>query len=163
MRRLESVRKRHYQQKAKNACVPARVRMVMSSYSEELGEKHSEEDLLQLLGTSEAGSVLENLSRLEQLGFRVEVVPSNLTEIRLYLTEMKKPVIAVVYTGYLPYLTAESLHAVVVVGVDEQKVVLNDPLLEDAPVVISVEEFQRAWYFWGNLIVILEPLDAAVG
>ena len=71
---------------------------------------------------------------------------------------IKKPVIAVVYTEYLPYLTTESLHAVVIVGIDEQHVYFNDPLLEQAPIVLSVEEFQRAWYFWGNVIIILEPL-----
>ena len=84
MRPLELVRKHHYQQKAKNACVPAAIRMVMSSYSEELGEQHTEEELLRLLGTSETGSMLEALNRLEELGFQAEAVPSDLTEIHLY-------------------------------------------------------------------------------
>ena len=159
MQPLELVQKKHYPQKAKNACVPAALRMVLSSFSPELGEKYSEENLLSFLGTAETGSVLENLYRLEELGFRVEVAPSNLTEIHLYLTSIKKPLIAVVYTEYLPYLAASSLHAVVIVGIDEQNVFLNAPLLDGAPIVISVEEFQRAWYFWGNVIIILEPLS----
>ena len=154
----ELVEKKHHPQKNKNACVPAALRMVMSSFSAELGEKYSEESLLSLLGTAESGSVLENLSRMEELGFRAEVASYNLMEIRLYLTSIKKPVIAVVYTEYLPYLTTGSLHAVVIVGVDEQHVYFNHPLLEQAPIVLSVEEFQGAWYFWGNVIIILEPL-----
>ena len=46
------IKKKHYRQKDKAACIPAAIRMVISHFDETLADALSEADLMQLLGTS---------------------------------------------------------------------------------------------------------------
>ena len=152
----ELIEKTHYPQESEYGCIPASIRMVFSAFEVALGERYSELDLIHLLGTSQRGSLWENLTRISQLGFQVEVVSSNLSELFAYLQAKKKPVIVVVYAQYIPYLNSDSLHAVVVVGLDSQNIYFNDPLRKECPMILSNDEFQRAWSVWGNLLIKIE-------
>ena len=150
------IEKTHYPQESEYGCIPASIRMVFSAFEKGLGERYTELSLINLLGTSQRGSLLENLMRISKLGFQVEVVSSNLSELLAYLQAEKKPVIVVVYAQYIPYLNSDSLHAVVVVRLDAQNIYFNDPLREEYPMILSHDEFQRAWSVWGNLLIKIE-------
>jgi ABC-type bacteriocin/lantibiotic exporter with double-glycine peptidase domain len=147
------IKKTHYRQQDKAACIPAAIRMVISHFDETLAESLSESDLMRLLGTGSTGSLLEHLPRLNQLGFEAISEESSLTELALFLHLFQTPVIAVLYAGYVEYLKSDSLHAVVIVGMDEEKVYLNDPLRETSPIVLSIDQFNRAWSFWDNTMI----------
>lgn len=51
------------------------------------------------------------------------------------------------------YWTVASFHAVVVIGLDDERVYVNDPYFTDAPKAISRDEFILAWseqdYWYG--------------
>ena len=56
-----------------------------------------------------------------------------------------QPCIVFVRTGDLPYWSYATSHAVVVVGIDDDNVYLNDPYFEKAPQRVSHDEFLLAW------------------
>lgn len=55
------------------------------------------------------------------------------------------PCIAFVKTGQLPYRGDNSDHAIVIVGMDEQRVYVNDPELDIAPLPVPLGNFDLAW------------------
>ncbi|HFQ93711.1 MAG TPA: hypothetical protein ENK32_06860, partial [Anaerolineae bacterium] len=63
-----------------------------------------------------------------------------------------EPVITAVFTGELPYTDEATNHAVVVVGLDEHYVYINDPAIIQAPVPVPKGDFDLArlerneWY-----------------
>ena len=67
------------------------------------------------------------------------------------------PPIALVFTGELPYWDISTAHAVVVVGIDDASVWVNDPGQRDHPIKIARGDFQLAWDEMGNRYAILEP------
>jgi uncharacterized protein YvpB len=58
-------------------------------------------------------------------------------------------------TAELPYWSASADHAVVVVGVDEEWVYLNDPYFEDAPQSVSHIAFRLAQLRFDNRCALL--------
>jgi uncharacterized protein YvpB len=66
------------------------------------------------------------------------------------------PVIALVRTLFLDYWQADLAHAVVVVGYDDQHLLLNDPALQDAPQRATPTGFLAAWgefdYLCGTIV-----------
>lgn len=150
----ELIKKKHYRQNDEVACIPACLRMVLSLYGVDISEEH----LIELLNTGITGSTLDNLEGLKQIHFEAIVEQSSLVELALYLQETNMPAIVVLYTGYLDYLAADSLHAVVVVGVDEENVYFNDPLRAEHPIILSIDRFHPAWEYWGQLLIKLRRI-----
>lgn len=103
-------------------------------------------------------SYFSKLVTLEsELGLIVEVAQGSdaLAVISHYLDE-GLPIIAYVNTGELTsYWNVTTFHAVVVVGIDEDRVYVNDPYFDDAPKAIQQAEFILAWLeqdFWYGVI-----------
>lgn len=65
--------------------------------------------------------------------------------------------VAFVKTGELPYWDEDCDHAVVVAGLDDEVVYLNDPAFPDAPVQVPRGDFDLAWLgrdeFFAALVV----------
>ena len=55
------------------------------------------------------------------------------------------PPIAFVATSELSYWNERAAHAVVVVGLDDDTIYLNDPAFAESPKRISIDEFLLAW------------------
>lgn len=57
------------------------------------------------------------------------------------------PAIIFLRTGDLPYWQHQTDHAVIVVGYDDeaQLIYLNDPYFDEAPIAVSVSDFELAW------------------
>ena len=55
------------------------------------------------------------------------------------------PVIVAVDTAALTYWTDDTAHAVVVVGFEQDFVLVNDPEFEQAPQSVPLDEFLLAW------------------
>jgi len=55
------------------------------------------------------------------------------------------PIIASVNTEPLPYWNLDTGHAVVVVGMDDRSIFLNDPDISDGPIQILIGDFDLAW------------------
>ncbi|MGB0387607.1 MAG: C39 family peptidase [Ardenticatenaceae bacterium] len=78
-----------------------------------------------------------------------------LADLRSALSEGVPP-IAMLDTGELPYWELATIHAVVLLAIDEKTVLLNDPDKEQAPIRVSLGDFELAWYEMGNLYALLK-------
>ena len=90
------------------------------------------------------GTPFRNLRFLEQLGVSVETGSGSLDVLRAALAR-DLPLIVAVDTRDLPYWHDSCWHAVVVVGLDEERAYINDPAFADAPQIVSMAWFELAW------------------
>ncbi|MCQ3977962.1 MAG: hypothetical protein DPW09_31430 [Anaerolineae bacterium] len=67
------------------------------------------------------------------------------------------PCLAFIKTGELPYWEENVDHAVVVVGLDDQYIYLNDPAFPTAPVQVDRKEFELAWLEWDEKYAVVSP------
>jgi ABC-type bacteriocin/lantibiotic exporter with double-glycine peptidase domain len=109
--------------------------------------------LRQLLGTTEAGTPFPRMDRLRARGWFVERGRGDIETLWTHLTR-GLPVIVAVRTDNLPHwLNRTDIadeekatdHAVVVVGLDNDTVYVNDPDFDQAPLGIALNEFLLAW------------------
>jgi ABC-type bacteriocin/lantibiotic exporter with double-glycine peptidase domain len=154
----------YYKQTTAGGCLPTSIAMVFSKYRKSNKDQVRVwmDELSAALGTDENdGTPLESLIgfSLEPWGFRHEVKESDLETVKRNL-QHGIPLICIIESQYLPYSTEERLHAVVLVGIDEQSVFLNDPLREgDEVIQFPLQTFHQAWGGWGNQMSIrVEPL-----
>jgi ABC-type bacteriocin/lantibiotic exporter with double-glycine peptidase domain len=113
------------------------------------------EDVNRLLGVDAIGTPFRRLQNLQALGLRINIDEGNLTKLQTYL-EDGLPSIAAVNTGQLPYWEDITNHAVVIIGIDEQYVYLNDPDTAESPQVVSLAEFELAWLEKDYLFAVIE-------
>lgn len=109
------------------------------------GKDHSETALASafrsapLLGTQAENAV----SGLEQLGYRALWFQNATLEKLLSLLAADWPVIIFVYAADLPHGLG-GIHALVVIGIEDEKVLCLDPELS-RDLSIEMAEFQRIW------------------
>ena len=118
----------HLKQSAESDCLPICAMMVLAS----LEVNTSYTRLTKLLGTRLFGTPSDNIQRLSQLGVNVTLTKLLPTEIYHYLRE-GSPVIAFVSTADFPHWDVDTDHTVVVIGMDEEMVYINDPYFSVAP------------------------------
>lgn len=130
----------HRTQSKEAGCLPACAEMVLASFGHSMDQK----DLARLLGTSWLGTPSSNIRRLTTLGYVVTYGETSLEEVATYLGQ-EIPVVAFVRTGDLPYWQTDTAHAVVVAGIDEYQVYVNDPCVAEAPQPVPKLAFLLAW------------------
>jgi len=114
--------------------------------------------LVTLLGiTPDLGAPASNITRLGS-SFNVHAIyaSSDLNTLAEYL-EQGIPCIAFVHTLQLSYWEESAWHAVVIVGMDETKIYLNDPFFDKAPQSVSHLEFYLAWDEMDNTFAVITP------
>jgi ABC-type bacteriocin/lantibiotic exporter with double-glycine peptidase domain len=113
------------------------------------------EQLTQQLQTRPYGTIFYNLRHLESLGLFTIIDEGSIEQLQNYLAQ-GLPVIAAVDTGQLTsYWQEQTDHAVVVVGLVEDRVYLNDPEFETAPQLVSRDEFELAWLEKGYRFAVI--------
>ena len=130
----------HQAQADEGECLAACAAMVLHY----IGFSISYEDLLRRLRVQWYGAAASNLLSLESLGIEVLFQHGTLAELSKYLAE-DSPVIVFVKTGDLPYWDQNLPHAMVVVGLGEVHVYVNDPAFTSAPIPIPRGDFELAW------------------
>jgi uncharacterized protein YvpB len=115
-------------------------------------------DLIARLGTTpDVGTPFPNLRRLTRYGFHVQIEAGTLAGL-YRLLQSGQPVVVAVQTGELPYWENEwSQHAVVVVGMTESTILLNDPAVQPAPIGVSLGDFDLAWLAQGEAFAVITP------
>lgn len=121
----------------------------------ELGFTVSYSELINLLGTKSFGTPFRNIKRLEQLGVSVTIDHLSLAEIDTYLLT-RLPVVACVHTADLGYWSKAVDHVVVVIGLDEKQVYVNDPGLSTGQQPIPRAEFELAQLHYDHLCAIIQ-------
>ncbi len=100
--------------------------------------------LVQLLGIRSYGAAFSNLHRLEELAVAVTIEKGSIARLRWAL-DHGLPIIVAVNTGPLTYWMDDTAHALVVVGIEQETILVNDPEFEQAPQAIPLDEFLLAW------------------
>jgi ABC-type bacteriocin/lantibiotic exporter with double-glycine peptidase domain len=143
----------HLQQPRDGDCLPACAYMVLAYIDKRIYYWR----LRWLLGTQSFGTPFFHLRRLERLGITVEgQARGTLILLHQHLLQ-NRPCIVSVQTENLPYWPHNTLHAVVVVGIDDRSVYLNDPEFPEAPIAVPVGDFDLAWLAEDERYAILIP------
>lgn len=130
----------HWKQRQQADCLAACAAMILSY----LGQTIEYDQLLRLLVIGPIGAPSSNTQRLGALNVIVTYERGSVADLETHL-EHDTPCIVFVQTSELPYWSTDTGHAVVVVGMDEDTVYLNDPALGEAPQTVSRGDFQLAW------------------
>jgi len=143
----------HHRQKSEAGCLPACVAMVLAYWQ----DPHSQEAISRSLGTDpHVGTPASRVLRLRSRSLSVFYGQASPIEIRQWL-EARVPVIALVHTLELPYWSQACAHAVVVIGVDEGSVWVNDPARVQAPVRVPMGDFILACGAMDNYVAVIRP------
>lgn len=130
----------HIRQRHSADCLAACAAMAL----EFVGVNVAYEQLLQLLKVKSFGTAGQNLKYLTPLGVAVIYREGSVNELKQHL-QNGSPCITLVRTGELLYWTYTTDHAVLVVGFDENNILVNDPMFTKGPIAIPVAEFELAW------------------
>lgn len=131
----------HQKQRQQADCLAACTAMVLR-YLEVPCEYDELIRLLEIQAHGTAFSKVRNLAT--SFGLHVDVQEGDLDALRLCLDLALPPLVAV-NTDDLSYWKSAVDHAVVVIGMDDTMIALNDPAFNTAPQVISLVEFSVAW------------------
>lgn len=145
----------HIQQRRTGECLAACALMICSYLHITVDYQR----LVRLLEIQQdIGTSFSKIHNLEKLHLTV-VYQKGGTLVQLYsLLTAGWPVIISLQTKELPYWQGiASLHAVVLVGMDEEHVYLNDPEWPDAPIQVSIGDFDLAWLARGERFALLAP------
>jgi uncharacterized protein YvpB len=103
------------------------------------------ERLIELLNiTPDLGAPASNIKRLEALNVSVTYGAGTIKELTAHVRQ-GTPCIAFVDTTHLGYWDEIARHAVIVIGLDEGQVYLDDPYFDTCPQSVSRLEFELAW------------------
>lgn len=142
----------HFQQTTDGSCLEACACMVLAY----LQHPAVESRIAQLFGGDELGTPSSRVVRLQQWGFRVTYGSTNLQQLQAWLAQGIPP-IAFVNTQFLDYWAENTPHAVVIVGIDEEHVYLNDPAFELVPQIASLDGFLAAWIERDEVTAVIVP------
>lgn len=143
----------HFQQERDYSCLPACVRMVLAFY----GEQHSEEELRRILKTRVTGTSPANLMlNLPGIGYSARVFDSSYAFLQSCISD-DMPCIVHLWTPSLPHWHDAAIHAVVVTGIEDDVVLINDPVLSTPATPVLVEDFLEAWTATDHTLVLVLP------
>ena len=148
------IRKKHYKQERTYSCVPACVRMVL----EYIGEQTTEEFLRRFLKTKYYGTNLLNIRYLSEIGFRATITYGSIEELKDLIKERKLPIVRLV-TRDLDFYDFDGYHAVIIVGINQEFVIANDPYFETEVIEIPIHDFTFAWAECDYLAIIIEKKE----
>jgi ABC-type bacteriocin/lantibiotic exporter with double-glycine peptidase domain len=121
------------------------------------GHNCSEDELRQVMGTGPHGTAARALLRVAALGFDVQLRFSSLGGLETALRAGTPPIVFV-NTGSLDYWSFDCAHVLVVVGMDVDRVMVNDPMLDSGPQSTSLAGFHQAWAANKCLAAFIRPL-----
>ncbi|MCL4267820.1 MAG: C39 family peptidase [Anaerolineae bacterium] len=130
----------HQQQKHQSDCLAACAAMLLSYLQIPISYKK----LMQLLKVDAIGTPFRNLQNLGALGLSILIAEGDFAAVQAHLAA-GLPVITAVDTRQLSYWQEETDHAVVIIGLDDTAVSLNDPNSPDAPKIVTRAEFELSW------------------
>ena len=106
------------------------------------------------LGATEIGTPARNVNRLESHGFAVIYQEGSLQFLSEAL-DHGVPCILFLRTGDLSYWSVDTAHALVLVGIEEDRAYVHDPLFPDAPLVVPVDALMLAWSMFDYAVATL--------
>ena len=130
----------HLKQTQQADCLAACAAMVLTYLDQPADYRR----LLTLLGIGFNGAPRRNIVRLSRWGVDVLYREANFS-LLVDALRQGDPVIAFVDTGELSYWTEATNHALVVVGIEGDFVLVNDPAIDEPAQAVASDEFELAW------------------
>jgi ABC-type bacteriocin/lantibiotic exporter with double-glycine peptidase domain len=131
----------HIQQRQDGECLAACAAMLLTF----IGQPIEYERLVKLLAIEPGlGTPSSRIRNLTRWGVTVEYRQGNIRALQQHLAR-GQPCIAFVRTSELPYWPRTTEHAVVIIGLDDSTIYLNDPAFVLAPIQVSHGDFDLAW------------------
>jgi hypothetical protein len=124
--------------------------MVLAAF----GDKRTEAELANLLGSYEFGTPANRITRLKKLGYRVKYESFTLDELHEHLKQGSY-LIVFVSANFLPWADFDGFHALVLSNITPTGVMLLDPALDSGPTQLSTEGFLLAWEEFDNIAAII--------
>ncbi len=141
----------HQRQRHRSDCLAACAAMVLNY----LGRPVRYSQLMRLLTvTPDLGAPASNIKRLSSLNVSIKYGPGTMDDLVEHVAQ-GVPCITFVHTVHLSYWSEAVRHAVIVVGMDEQQVYLNDPFFDTTPQSVSRLEFELAWDEMDNTCAVI--------
>ena|SRR5688572_27008872 len=143
----------HIVQRQRGECLAACAQMALRymGYPVDYGR------LLKLLRIkSGMGTLASNIRHLETLKLNIIFQQGSFDQLQDHL-QQNHPCITFIYTGELSYWLEGVNHAVVVVGLDDQNIYVNDPAFPTGPLEVNRGEFDLAWLEWDEQYAVLMP------
>jgi ABC-type bacteriocin/lantibiotic exporter with double-glycine peptidase domain len=131
----------HIPQENEAGCLAACSQMVLRF----LGIRKSQRNLNRLFQLTSFGVPFSRLTRLERFGVVVSIETFGHEHELIHAIDQQIASIVFLRTNHLPYWQADTQHAIVVVGYDENNFLVNDPAFEQAPQRVSMSSFLLAW------------------
>lgn len=153
------LRKRHFKQELQASCVAAAARMLLD-YHGIFGV--SEAELRRILKTKAHGTHLFNLLFLKdekRWNLDVEISEGSLDTLFAAISLHKIPVITFVNTASLPHWDEMAYHVVLVVGYDEESVIINDPFFDENELQVPIANFLKAWGKNASYMVVIKKSE----
>lgn len=142
-----------YPQRKRADCLPVCVQMVLAFH----GQAPDLAWLEQILESTAFGTAGFKVLNLQHHGYTVTYAPATDERVLRQALSANVPLIALLLTQHLPYWTQETAHAVVVVGLDEENIVLNDPAFPEQAQTIALNAFMLAWSDFDYLYALIQP------
>lgn len=132
----------YHKQRAVGYCLPACVQMVLAYQQVSL----SQEEVARQLGLIDGlGAPTRSVQRLAVDNLQVVYEEGTVTRLKAWL-DAGIPPVAFVHSSELAYWQGESFqHAVVIIGLQGEIILLLDPDRDKQVIEVPVEEFQLAW------------------
>lgn len=130
----------HKVQEHEAGCLAACAQAVLSY----LGVEQTQAGLNRLFGLTSIGTPFRHIQRLANLGVSVFLHRGDETALRDAIDQNLPPILFM-KTGDLPYWQGNTAHAVVMIGYDEDTVLLADPQFADSPQRVGWGELMLAW------------------
>ena len=140
----------HYPQTIKVGCLAACAQMVLRP----LGISVSQQKLHRRFDPTPIGVPFSRLRYLRNYNVQVTINQGDLSDIILAIDQNTPPIIFL-RTGELSYWQSDTQHAVVVVGYDNDDLLLNDPAFQNAPQRVLADELMLAWDELDNFYALL--------
>ena len=128
-------------------CLPACLQMALAFFGLDWPQERIASQIGHITG---AGTPARNVVRLSAPGIRVSyVAQGTLAQVEQSLAEGAVPILFV-RTGELPHWEEDTAHALVIVGIENDVIIIHDPAFEHAPIPVPIDDFSLAWYEFGN-------------
>lgn len=141
----------HHLQLADGLCLPACAQMVLAYWGIRRTQNRLARQLQTIPGAGTPGSRLYNLA---SRNLDIYYGDGTLEELRTALTQAIPP-ITLVNTKHFPHWQLETAHAVVVVAIDDNHVMVNDPGISQGQTLVTLGDFLLAWDEMANLYALI--------
>jgi hypothetical protein len=121
-----------------------------------LGDARSEDELATLLGSQAFGTPASRVSGLKKLGYRTIYDSFTLEDLRAYCQQSLFP-IAFVSADPLSWLPFRGAHAVVILEIGQDEMIIHDPALETGALQVSTNEFLLGWIEFDQKAALIFP------